>query len=100
MKLMRILWWRKHQECPRTEVDVMGLVILFIVLMINFKDMSILAWNVCGFASKKSNQHMKELIRRFKPDLIFLFETHIPFKNSARFLDKLGYDCVAVEECR
>lgn len=47
--------------------------------MINFKDMFIIAWNVYGFASKRSNKHMKELLRRFKPDLLFLFETRLAF---------------------
>jgi len=68
------------------------------VLMIEFKDFFILSWNVRGFASKKSNQHMHEIIMRYKPDLIFLYETRILFSKSKRFWDREGYIAVAVEE--
>lgn len=68
--------------------------------MDNFKDMCILSWNVCGFASRKSNQHMGELVWRYKPDLIFLFETHFPYSGSAQFWERMDYKCVAVEEAQ
>lgn len=48
--------------------------------------------------SKRSNQHVRELIKRYRPELIFLFETHVPFAGSSCFWEREGYKCVAVEE--
>jgi len=41
--------------------------------MIVFKDFSLISWNVRGFTNKKSKMHMRELLKRFKPDLLFIF---------------------------
>lgn len=68
--------------------------------MIVFKDFSLIFWNVRGFASKKSKTHMRELLKRFKPDLLFIFETHTPFASSKQFCDKEGFKCLGVEEAQ
>jgi hypothetical protein len=75
-------------------------VFIFLLSMIVFKDFSLISWNVRGFASKKSKTHMRELLKRFKPDLLFIFETHTPFASSKKFWDKEGFDCLAVEEAQ
>jgi hypothetical protein len=41
-------------------------------LMIAFKEFSVLAWNVRGFANKKSCNHMHDVVSKYKPDVIFL----------------------------
>lgn len=54
--------------------------------MIVFNDFSIIAWNVQGFSNKRRYHHMKELLRRFKPDLVFVFEPHVQFARCKGFL--------------
>lgn len=86
--------------CPRNfllslalgcyKVSFVDLSFPHLLSMISFKDMCILSWNVRGFASKRSNQHMRELIRRYKLDMILVFETHTSFASSARFWDRKG----------
>jgi hypothetical protein len=66
--------------------------------MIGFEDFSMLAWNVRGFANRKSHCHMREILVRFKPDLIVLSETHTAFDSSKRFWEKEGYMKVEVME--
>lgn len=41
-------------------------------MMIEFKECSMVSRNVRGFASRKS----QELILKYHPDVIFLYETH------------------------
>jgi len=66
--------------------------------MIEFKDFSIISWNVRGFASKRSNRHMHELISGYKLDLIFLYETHTNSAKSKMFWEREGYMFIAIEE--
>lgn len=65
-----------------------------------FKEFSLISWNVRGFASGKSHRHMHELLLRFKPDMLFLFETHIVSSTSKTFWERHGYRCMAMEEAR
>ena len=39
--------------------------------------MAILSWNVQGIGNKTTSRYLKDLIRNYKPDLIFLMETKI-----------------------
>jgi exonuclease III len=73
-------------------------VLQFCFSMIEFKDLSILAWNVRGFANKKSWNHMHDLIRRYSPDVIFLFETHTLFSSSESFWNREGYEKIEIQE--
>ncbi|WJX67205.1 hypothetical protein P8452_51695 [Trifolium repens] len=41
-----------------------------------------------GFASKKSRNHVHELISRYKPDLVILVETHIAFSAAESFWNR------------
>lgn len=50
-----------------------------------FKDISILAWNVRGFANRKGQRYMFELFKMHKLDLVFLFETRVGFSTIAKF---------------
>jgi len=67
-------------------------------MMMSFKDFSVLSWNVRGFANRKSHTHMHEILSRFKPDFIFLSETHTRFEKSKRFWDREGYENVEIVE--
>jgi exonuclease III len=65
-----------------------------------FNDFSILAWNVRGFANRKSWTHMHDLVNRYKPDVIFLFETHTSFASAERFWAREGYDKIGILEAQ
>jgi len=51
-------------------------MIYLIRFMMIFKNLNILAWNVCGVAGKENKLHMKEMMKKWKPSLLFLFEVH------------------------
>lgn len=93
--LLRILWSRR---CRRRSFELgQPTFNPSMVLMIEFKDFSILSWNVCGFANKRSHHHMRELLQRFKSELVFVFETHTQFATVERFWDRVGYSPIALE---
>lgn len=94
--LLRILWSRR---CRRRSFELGRPTFNpSMVLMIEFKDFSILSWNVCGFANKRSHHHMHELVQSFKPKLVFVFETHTQFATVERFWDRVSYSLIALEE--
>lgn len=68
--------------------------------MIEFKEFSVLAWNVRGMASRRSQRHVREVLVQHKPDLVFVLETHVVFENTRRFWDKHGYVAVVIEEAQ
>lgn len=43
---------------------------------------------------------MREVLRRYKPDVVLLYETHTSFANTKKFWDKVGYLMIVVEEAR
>ncbi|MCH80273.1 RNA-directed DNA polymerase (Reverse transcriptase) [Trifolium medium] len=65
-----------------------------------FKDFSILAWNVRGFANRNSRNHVHDLINRFHPEMIILVETHSSFASSENFWYRVGYDKIEVQEAQ
>jgi hypothetical protein len=92
-ELQKKTWWILLMRHPMFEVWYRGLTLLFfsfLFLMIGFEDFSMLAWNVRGFANRKSHCHMREILVRFKPDWIVLSETHTAFDSSKRFWEKEG----------
>lgn len=68
--------------------------------MIEFQDFSVLAWNVRDMASRRSQHHVREVLAQQKPDLVFVFETHVGFSGTARFWDKQGYVAIMIEEAK
>jgi hypothetical protein len=69
-------------------------------LMIAFKEFSVLAWNVRGFANKKSCNHMHDVVSKYKPDVIFLFETHTLFSSAEQFWNRKGYEKIEIQEAQ
>lgn len=67
-------------------------------IMIEFRNFSILSWNIRGAANKKSKIHLKNLIRKFKPTDIFLMETHVSFDKTESFWRSVGFKAVSVVE--
>lgn len=41
---------------------------------------------------------MREVLRRYNPDLVFIFETHTLFAGTKKFWDKHAYSALMVEE--
>jgi hypothetical protein len=66
--------------------------------MIAFKDFSVLAWNVRGFANMKSWNHMHDVVSKYKPNVIFLFETHTLFSSAEQFWNREGYEKIEIQE--
>ncbi|XP_020229433.1 uncharacterized protein LOC109810390 [Cajanus cajan] len=63
-------------------------------------DCKILAWNVRGASSKRNHSHIRDNLRKYSPDLVFLFEVHVQFARVRRFWDSLGYQVVEIQEAR
>ncbi|PNX62545.1 hypothetical protein L195_g061197, partial [Trifolium pratense] len=99
MTLRKQWWWRKTPLITKIVAVLASLSHLY-VMMKAFKDFLILAWNVRGFASRKSWNHMHDLVSRYKPDVIFLFETHTMFVSSERFWDREGYEKIEIQEAQ
>ncbi|KAK2420107.1 COBRA extracellular glycosyl-phosphatidyl inositol-anchored protein family [Trifolium repens] len=53
-----------------------------------------------GFASKKSRNHMHELVSRYRPDLLILVETHIAFSSAESFFHRENYEKIDVQEAQ
>ncbi|KAF1869450.1 hypothetical protein Lal_00022895, partial [Lupinus albus] len=63
-----------------------------------FQDFSILAWNIRGVMNMNGRRHARDLVRKYRPSLIFLLETQYQFANSKDFWNSLGYrDCGIIE---
>ncbi|PNX86889.1 hypothetical protein L195_g042972, partial [Trifolium pratense] len=90
-------WWRLKPTVTRVAQLMVHFPPLSFV-MSAFKDFSILAWNVRGFASRKSKNHVHDLIRRFKPDIVFLFETHTMFATANSYWDRENYVRIDIQE--
>lgn len=51
-------------------------------------------------AERVSHCHMKEILRRWKPDLVFICETHIAFEGTRRFWDREHYAAIEIVEAQ
>lgn len=63
-------------------------------------DISLLSWNVRGASNATAKRHVKELIRKHNPSLMFLMETHIQFNKVKNFWQRVGYHPVHVVEAQ
>lgn len=66
--------------------------------MIDFQDLSILSWNIRGDMNISGRRHVRELLRKFKTNLVFLVETHCVFKKAENFCKNIGYERVAISK--
>lgn len=80
------------------------LVPLFLLVCMDsapeYRDMTILSWNVRGASNDKAKRHIKELIKKHRPTLIFILETHILFEKVKTFWQRVGYHPVHVVEAQ
>lgn len=68
--------------------------------MIDFKDISILCWNIRGAVNPAGRRHARELVRKHRPSLVILVETHSPFVKTEGFWRGLGYKAVGISEAQ
>lgn len=62
----------------RPEVCFVGFTQAYCFLM-EFRDCVLLSWNISGALSKKGQCHTRELVRKVKPTVVCLMETHCSF---------------------
>lgn len=65
-----------------------------------FLDISLLSWNIRGASNDNAKRHIKDLIRKHKPDIIFIMETHIPFDRVKTFWQRAGYHPIHIVEAQ
>lgn len=75
-----------------------GYPIILFVMMMNFKDFSILSWNIMGVVNKIGRRHSRELVHNYKPGLVILMETHCSFYKAMRFWKWLGFEAYGIAE--
>lgn len=68
--------------------------------MNKFKEFSILSWNIRGATSDVAKRHLREYIKKQKPLVVILTETHVQSSQVKCFLDKLGFFMIHVVEAR
>lgn len=68
--------------------------------MTNTTNISILAWNVRGAANASCKRNLKEVVRQYRHDFCFIFETHVPSSRLHAFWARQGYKALAVEEAQ
>lgn len=73
---------------------------LFMDSFQQFKDVTILSWNVRGASNDKAKRHIKELIKKHNPSLFFIMETHVLFDKVKLFWQRMGYSPVHVVEAQ
>lgn len=47
-------------------------------------------WNIRGASNDTAKRHIKDLIRKHRPTIIFIMETHIPFDKVKNFWQRVG----------
>lgn len=71
-----------------------------VYLMIGFKDIRMLSWNIWGAHNNKAKRHLFEIIRKHSPIFLIILETHVEFSKTQIFWKKVGYKKVAISEAR
>jgi hypothetical protein len=69
-------------------------------LMLGFRDVSVLSWNIWGALNKTAQRYLMDLIRRYSPTFLIIMETHGNFAKTTSFWNKAGYSKVAIAEAR
>lgn len=69
-------------------------------MMLGFRDVTVLSWNIWGALNKMAKRHLMDLIRRFSPTFVIIMETHGAFKKTEFFWSRAGYMQVEVVEAR
>lgn len=68
--------------------------------MNDFKEFSVLSWNIRGAANAGVKRHFRGLLAWFRPILVFIMETHTQFGTVQKYWEGLGYKPVHIVEAR
>lgn len=68
--------------------------------MMNTTSLNILAWNVRGAANAACKRNVKEVVRKYQPDICLITETHVQFSRLRAFWTRLGYRALTVVEAQ
>jgi hypothetical protein len=69
-------------------------------MMIGFKEVTVLSWNVWGAANRKSKRHIMDVIRKHSPTFLIIMETHTSFQKNKQFWQRAGYVSVHYVDAR
>lgn len=69
-------------------------------MMIEFQIFSILCWNIRGAISLKGKLYTRDLVKKYKPSMVILVETHCAFSRVEKFWQKMGYDVSGFSEAQ
>lgn len=69
-------------------------------MMMEFQDLVFLSWNIRGAMNLTGKRHARELVRKYKPSIVILVETHCSFGSVDRFWQRLGYEGAAISEAQ
>lgn len=72
--------------------------LIYLMFMMNFKNCSIIAWNVRRVISTVGYKYAKELARKYYRTLFFLLETHVVFSKMEKFWPSLNYKAIHIVE--
>jgi hypothetical protein len=61
-------------------------------------DTSIISWNIRGAHNNNARRHLKDMIRKYSPTFMAIYETHIPFARLSSFWTNIGYTPVHIIE--
>ena len=63
-----------------------------------FKKFSVLSWNLRGAVNVAGKRVVRELVKRYNPDIFIILEPHCTFDRVSVFWNKLGYSPLAISE--
>ena len=98
--MARIISGRKSLEVLQCSGVYTPVLLLSRVVIMEFSDFTIIAWNMRGVVGKTSRCHMKSLVSKCKPSMLILMETHVEFSKLMVFWKCLGHDLVGVVEAQ
>src|ERR1044072_7465465 len=66
--------------------------------MDSFQNFSMVTWNIRGAVSATAKRLVKDLLRKWKPDIVILVETHCVFSRVEQFWRRQGYKALFISE--
>lgn len=70
------------------------------LLMLGFKEVIVLSWNIWGASNNKVKRHLIDLIRKHSPRFLIIMETRVGFHKTKSFWDRAGYVSVHFVDAR
>ena len=68
--------WRERQLSPKGHCSTSILSLLLFIMMMEFKECSIISWNIKGAMSIKNKGNIQNFVSKFIPGIFIVMETH------------------------